>query len=166
MAADLTLSLLDEKILLLADHMSPEEISRELGGVISPARVRLRKDELVKSHTWLERADEDFIVTWKLRRVLAKLEGQHFDLDNAKVQLSFLKAIGDRLDKRKAASEAELNALYGNQARIMGRAIDMALSYMKGALRGAVDPELWDEALKEGLYHAQAELDRHQAVEQ
>lgn len=156
--AEVALSQLDDRILSMADSHSAVEISKKLGGVISPTRVASRTKELLETRDWLTEAQQDSLVIMKMRKVLLHLEGQLLDLDNAKVQLQFLKAIGDRLDKRRAATEVDLNTYHVNVGREMARVYDIALSYMKGALRGDVDPELWDETAREALEHARAEL--------
>lgn len=146
---DLTLSQLDERLLLLSDSHSPEEISRELGNVISPARAAVRIKELLKARDWLSAAEQDEIVTWKMRRILQKLEGQYFDEKNAAIQLSALKAIGERLDKRRAATEDEKNALYANQAQIMFDAIRAVTEIAKLDDEGRAAVR---EALPEAIY--------------
>jgi hypothetical protein len=156
---------LDDQILQLADSHSPEEISEKMNGVLSPEVVASRLQMLLKSKNWLTAAQEDALITLKLKRVLVELEGKFLDIDNAKMRLSFLKEIGSRLDKRSAASETDLTKLYDNQGAIMGRVYDSALSYMKGALRESVNAELWDELAREALMNAQVELAKHQAIE-
>lgn len=153
--ASLTLSALDEKLLRLADHNSPDEISRHLGGAISPARAAARIKELLKTRDWLSAAEQDEIVTWKMRQLLGSLEEAYFkgDLASAKIQLDFLKAIGDRLDKRRAATEDEKNALYMNQATIVFQAIKAMIDVAKldSEARAALR-----EALPEAVYVLQA----------
>lgn len=48
------LSVTDRRLLALARrNLSPEEISEELGGLISPARAAQRIREILRSHDWL-----------------------------------------------------------------------------------------------------------------
>ncbi len=152
----------DDLILQYVDSHSPEAISQMLGGVVSPARIRLRAQELVRTADWLTEAEQDKVVMLKLRRVLAELEGRYLDVDNAKLRLAFLREIGGRLEKRRAATDTDLNTLYANQGRIMGRIFDMALSYMSGAFREQIDPVRWAAAKKEALKHANAELQKYE----
>lgn len=154
---DLARNELDAKILRLADHCSPSEISRELGGALSPARVAAHTKALLKSQDWLTEAEQDAIVTWKMRRILGDLEGRFLDMENAKVQLQLLKAIGDRLDKRRAATDDEKNALYGNQAQLMYEAVQLAVGKAVLAIQHAhpdVDEDVARQALKEALPEA------------
>ena len=48
----------------------------------------------------------------------------------------------------------------------MGEDVDQALAYMKGALREKVDPELWEELVREAMLHAQAEIAKHEMIEE
>lgn len=154
---------LDVKLLQLADSFSPEEIGERLR--LSPSAVAARITELLKMRDWLTAAQEDALITLRMKRILAQLEERYLDLDNAMMQLRLLKEIGNRLDKRQAATSVDLNTLYDNQGRIMARAFDIALSYMRGALRDEIDPERWDELTDEALQHAEAELQKHEAIE-
>jgi hypothetical protein len=147
--AELELNKLDERIIQLADHMSPEEISRELGGALSAAHVAARAKQLLKSRDWLTASEQDEIVTWKMRRILSELEKRHLDYDGAKVQLGLLKAIGERLDKRRAATLEEISSLHNNQAQIMYEAIRVMIE--KAAL-GDEGRRAVQAALPEAVY--------------
>ncbi|MEF9944106.1 MAG: hypothetical protein RR758_07985, partial [Burkholderiaceae bacterium] len=152
--ADIHLSEIDKTILRYCEIESPEEISARLGGVITPERVAAQKEKLLTSKKWVDSAQKEELVLHRLGVILAQLESQYLDLDNAMVQLRFLKEIGNRLDKRRAATQVDLETYDMNVAREMTRAYDIALGYMKGALRGEVDPETWDELSREALAHA------------
>lgn len=149
---------IDEQILRLADTCSPEEISLIIGGILSPARVAARTADLLKAQDWLTERQQEQLVLRNMRVILRRLSGPHMDLDTAKVSLQYLKAIGDRLDKRAAANEQDLQTYNDNVGRQLGHVVDMALSYMKGALREEVDPDRWDELVLEALDLAQAEI--------
>mgnify|MGYP003135693562 CR=1 FL=1 len=150
---DIAKSKTDERMLLLADSHSPEEISRDLGGLVSPARVASHVKGLLKNRDWLEEAEQDQIVTWKMRRLLRKLEEQYTDLNNVKVQLQLLKAIGERLDRRAALTEEQKSQLYANQAQIMFDAIRLAFSNALDELQARV-PELTEEDARAALDRA------------
>lgn len=154
------LSRIDREILRYADSKSPQEISDAFGGAITPERVAERAHALLKSKKWLTSAQEEELVLYKLRNVVTQLErlDATIDLDAAKVQLGFLKEIGNRLDKRRAATQVDLETYDLNVAREMTRAYDIALSYMKGALRGEIDPEVWDQLAADALAHAGREV--------
>jgi hypothetical protein len=157
---------IDDKILQLADNHSPEEISRALGGVISPAKVAAHTQTLLKSKNWLTAAQEDALISYKMKRILLTLEGRFMDNDNFSARLKLLKEIGGRLDKRETAKDADLNKLYNNQGRIMGQVVDLALTFMKGALRKEIDADQWDALVQEALRNAQAEIAKHEAIDE
>lgn len=156
---------LDLRMLALADSHSAEEISDMLGRTISPAKVALHIKTLLKSKNFLDDAEKDQLITIRMNNILLELEGRHMDIDHAKARLATLKALGDRLDKRRAATTADLNMLYDNQGAIMGRVVDIAMSYIKGAFREEIDPALWDATVKEALEHAEVEIAKHEAIE-
>ena len=161
MTTDIAQNGLDEKLLRWADHMSPEQISEKLGGTLSPAKVRLRIEELVGTTFWLDDAKREQITLWKMHRLLERIEnmiGAEFDLDNMKLQLATLKEIGNRLDKRRAALDVDLERYDRNVALEMVRVFDLSMAYLKGALRGDIDPDHWDQAVRDALMHAQAEV--------
>lgn len=160
-ADELATSDLDVQILKLADHSTPEQIAATLGGVLTPARVRLRLSEMLESNNWPSDAQREQLTLWKMNRLLSRIEnmiGADFDLNNLKLQLATLKEIGNRLDKRRAATEVDLNTYHRNVAMEMVRVYDIALAYIKGALREQVDPAKWDEAARDALLHAREEV--------
>lgn len=156
----------DATIYQFADSESPAEISRRLGGVISPQAVAARTQTLLASKDWLTTQQEGQLIDLRLRKILVTLEDRFLDIDSAMMQLKLLKEMGNRLDKRAASTSLNLDSLYGNQGKLMAKAYDIALSYIKGALREQIDPDKWDELAKEALGHAQAELAKHEAIEQ
>lgn len=165
MALGSELNKVDQTIIRYADHRSAEEISTMLGGVISPAKVMARGQELIKNRNWLSATQEDELVLMKLRGILAELETRYLDNEGAGVQLRLLKEIGKRLDTRRAATVVDLETYDLNVAREMTRVYDIALGYMKGALRGDIDPELWDSVSAEALAHAGREVSK-KAIEE
>lgn len=167
MPADVVLSQIDKTILRYCDSESAEEISRRLGGVITPERVAAQKTILLTSKRWVDAAEQDELVLFRLRRILAQLEERFHadDMESAMVQLRFLKEIGARLDKRREATKIDLETYDMNVAREMTRVYDIALGYMKGALRGEIDPDIWDEVAREALAHAGREVTK-KAVEE
>lgn len=158
MPPEVVLSQIDRTILRYCDSESAEEISRRLGGVITPERVAAQKTVLLTSRKWIDAAEQDELVLYRLRQILAAFEGQTLDNDNAMVQLRFLKEIGNRLDKRREATQVDLETYDLNVARAMTEAYNIALGYMKGALRGEIDPDVWDELAREALAHAGQEV--------
>lgn len=158
------MSNIDDAILKHADSMSPDEISMMLGAVISPAAVAARTQSLLKAKDWLTDAQEDQLITLRMKEMLADITSK--DYKYLDVKLRTLIALGDRIDRRKKATEVDLNTLYGNQGAIMARAYDIALAHMRGALSSQIDSAEWDAAAADGILYAQAEIMKHQAVEE
>lgn len=156
---------LDDRMLALADRCSPEEISEALGHAVSPAAIHRRIRELLAARDWLSEAEQDKLITLKMKRILGELEGRFLDLDNAKVQLQLLRAIGERLDKRREATEVDLNSYSANVGRQLGHVVDLALTYMKGALREEVDSDKWDALVADALSMAWVEIEKKQIAE-
>lgn len=168
MPEDMELSEFDEKILGMADYMSPEQISKKLGGAVSAAKIRLQLQRLLEDVDWITEAQRENLLFRRMHMILAKLEsipGSQWDLDNLKVQLATLKELGNRFDKRRQANEVDLERYDRNVGQVLGRVVDLSLSYMKGALRAEVDADRWDELVQEAILQARSEIERHQAVE-
>ena len=157
----------DGTILKHADSMSPEEISLILGGIVSPQAVAARTQSLLKAKDWLTEAQEDQLVTLRLKQMFVELteSRQSGDYKYLTIKLDVLKALGDRIDKRKAATDVDLNTLYGNQGQIMMKAFDLALAHMRGAFSGQIDIEAWDAEVAEALLYARGEIAKHEAIE-
>jgi hypothetical protein len=160
MASGSELSRIDRTILRYCDSRSPQEISDMLGNTVTPERVMAIKEELLTSRKWVTMAQEEELVLFRLREIVSKFEDidTMADMESARVHLAYLKEIGARLDKRRAATQVDLETYDLNVAREMTRAYEIALSYLKGALRDEIDEERWDEVTKEALAHAGREV--------
>src|SRR5690606_3859221 len=156
------LSRIDQEILRYAASRSPVEISEKFNGAIEPARVAALTKELLARRDWLTMAEREVMLIIRLENILNDLEAARTasDYDNAQIQLGYLKELGNRFDKRRAATQVDLNALYNNQAQLMLKAIDLATAYLRGAFREKIDPQAWDEAIAEGMRLAAAELEK------
>jgi hypothetical protein len=166
MAAEvLPRSALAQKLLSMADRKSFEEMSKELSGVISAREAATHLSELLKAPDWMSAAQEDRLITIRMSTILATLEDRFQDIDNMTLQLKILKELGNRLDKRQAATTVDLNTWSVNTGRELGRIVDLSLSYMRGALREQVDPEKWDELLTEAMSHARVEIAKSEITE-
>ena len=156
---------IDATLMRMADSASPEQISAELKGVLSPMRVRARIQELVTSTDWLTNTQQEWFVVQKMREILRRLEGQFQDNDSLQLQLRTLKEIGTRLDKRRDVMDVDLATYSANTGRQLLHVVDVALSYMRGALRDEIDAERWDELFGEALNLAQVEVEKKQQIE-
>ena len=153
---------LDDQILSLAGTMSPEEISREIKGVVSPGKIASRVQTLLKSRNWLSRAQERELIAYKLKSILLELEGRYATDDNMKIRITLIKEIGAQLDRAEKTTSQDLTTYSRNQGAILGRVVDIAFSSAKRALRDKVDSEEWDEVVREALFAAQLEISKHE----
>lgn len=154
---------IDDQLIALANlDLSAEEISSRLQGVLSPARVMIRTKEILSGGNWLTDLEKERALIRILQTNLAELRSNYLDLDNAKVQLQYVKAILEQIDKRKKVLDETYNLIEVNQGRLMGRVYDMALSYIRGAFRQEVDAAKWDEVKQAALLHAREELAKYE----
>lgn len=149
----------------MADRMSFEEMSNELGGVIKPAAIAAKLSELLKAPDWMSAAQEDRLLTIRLSQILATLEERFQNVETMTLQLKLLKELGNRLDKRQAATQLDLNSWNQNVGREIGRIMDQSMAYMKGALREQVDPVVWEELEREALAFARSEIRKREIAE-
>lgn len=158
------LSIDDQLIMGAARDMSPEDISREIGGILSPARVMVRTRELLKAPGWLEMAQREQALLIVLRNRVFELQKAR-DLDSIKVQAGIIKDLLGQLDKQYSRTEADLTTYSANTGRQLGHVVDLVLTYMRGAMRDEIDLEKWDASIEEALVIAQSEIAKKQAVE-
>lgn len=155
------LSIDDQLIMGAARDMSPEDISREIGGILTPARVMVRTRELLKSPGWLERAQREQALLIVLRNRVYELQ-KSSELDSIKLQASIIKDLLGQLDKQYSRTENDLSTYNSNVGATIGRVLDIAMSYMKGSLREKIDPKEWDDRLEEAVEMARVEIEKHQ----
>jgi hypothetical protein len=77
----------------------------------------------------------------------------------------YLKDVLDRLEKRQARITADLNTYNASVGQQLGHVVDLALTYMKGALRESVDAEKWDELVLDAIAVAAHEIEKKQIAE-
>ena len=159
---------IDSVLIQYADVESAAAISFRIGGLLTPSQVAARIDHLVEVPDRLSLLQQDQLVTLKMRRVVAQLEEMMNDHRGtsrvAEVLLSGLERVGNRLDRRQKATEAELSTLYAFQGVFMLEAISEALAVMRHELTESgepeerIDPDRWDAALVKGLRVAQLKV--------
>lgn len=158
------LSEMDQVIVRYADTLSPAQISVKLEGALTPEQVMVRTGQLLNADDWLTAAQQDQLVTLKMRQLVVELESQPRTTRNAEVLIRALEAVGGRLDKRAAATERDLSTLYAFQGAVMLDAIQKALEHMRDALAktGKIDAAEWDAHLTAALRLSQVELASHE----
>lgn len=155
------LSIDDQLIMGAARDLSAEEISREIGGILSPARVMVRTRELLKSGDWLDEKEKEQALLLVLRNRVYELQNAT-DLDSIKVQTVIVKELLTQIDKRAKSNSADLNTYNANVGRQLGHVVDLVLSYMRGAFHAQIDVDAWDERLQEALVIASTEIEKKQ----
>lgn len=158
----------DAIILRHCDSKSPAEISEMFNGAITPKGVAKRVQELIENPNWLTQAQQEEIILRRMRELVAKIEEQskeYRSVEMYEAHIRALEAVAKRVDKRRETNAVDLNSLYGNQAAIMLRALDLATGYLRGAFREQIDQEKWDEAIREGMSLARKEVEKHKAIE-
>ena len=132
---------------------------------LTPAQCRSRIAQLLSSPDWLTAAQQDQLVTMKMRKLISQLEGMNLTARVAEVLIRALEGLGARLDKRSEATERDLSQLYSFQGTVLLDAVSIAMNHMRDAL-AAGDAELereWDAHLENAIRFAQVELSKHDA---
>ena len=153
----MNISDIDKVIIRYGDTLSAEAISFKLEGVLSPIQVKQRLDRLLQVPDALTAIQQDQMVTLKMRIIIAELEEQVRTTRNAEVMLAGLERIGNRLDKRKEANEAELQKHYAFEANALVDGVIAALGHLRGlATAGiALTEEQWDRGLESAIRYAE-----------
>lgn len=142
--------------------VSPEEMSRRLGGTVSPARIILRLRALATSPDWATAQERRQLDILAMREMLGELRTNFRDIDGAKAVLTIIREVMKQEDQLAAATQTDLNTYSANVGRQIGTVVDLALTYMKGALREEVDAAKWDELVVEAMVLAQTEIEKRQ----
>lgn len=159
------LSEVDNVLIRYADTLSPEAISFKVESVLTPAQVRNRIAELLRSPDWLTSAQEDQLITLKMRQLVVGFEEMPLNARTGEILLRALEAVGTRLEKRQEATEKDLATLYAFQGKAMLEAIAIAVTHMRTELTGGVaeSEQKWDAAKENAIRYAQIELSKHDA---
>lgn len=155
-------SAIDGKLLSLA-RKSPEEIA-ELTG-LDAKFVASRISELLESRDWLSDRQQERLLLEEIADLKDMIMERVRFADEkdfagvANVALRTLKLISERLDARKKLVEADINEISVAQARVFGKAFDLALGHVVKVLGEDVDPDLVDATVRDGLKMAARSLE-------
>lgn len=155
-------SAIDGKLLSLA-RKSPEEIA-ELTG-LDAKFVASRISELLESRDWLSDRQQERLLLEEIADLKDMIMERVRFADErdfagvANVALHTLKLISERLDARKKLVEADINEISAAQARVFGKAFDLALGHVVKVLGEDVDPDLVDATVRDGLKMAARSLE-------
>ena len=161
-------SAMDSRLLALA-RKSPVEIA-ELTG-LDAGFVASRVSELLESRDWLSDRQQERLLLEEVAElkdlvmdaVRSSGDASEFAA-TASVALRTLKLVGERLDSRRKLVEADINEITAAQARLFGRAFDVALQSVVGRFKEAEvlpEPEVVDAWVADGLRLAARELGEH-----
>ena len=153
---------MDGKLLSLA-RKSPEEIS-ELTG-LDARFVAERISQLLESRDWLSDRQQERLLLEEIadlkdlvmERVRFADEKDFAGIAN--VALRTLKLISERLDSRRKLVDADINEITAAQARVFGRAFNLALEHVVSVLGDGFDSEIVDATVADGLKRAAASLE-------
>lgn len=159
-------SAVDSKLLSLA-RKSPVEIG-ELTG-LEPGFVAARVSELLESRDWLSDRQQERLLLEEiadLKDLVMDQVRQAGDVGEfaqvANVALRTLKLISERLDSRRKLIDADIASITAEQARIFGRAFDVALQDVVSsfkALEAVPEDEDVDVLVQQALKKAVKVLD-------
>ncbi len=144
-------------------ELHPAETSRRIGGILSEGRVVARTQQLLTGGNWLTDVEKERAIVLLLEQKLVHMSNHvTVDGDSAKLMLAYAKELFARIDKRKAITDDLLTTYDQNVGQQLGHVVDLALTYMRGALREEVDRDKWDTLVLEAMTMAQLEIQKKQ----
>jgi hypothetical protein len=163
-------SAVDGKLLSLA-RKSPDEIA-ELTG-LDARFVAERISQLLESRDWLSDRQQERLLLEEIADLKDLVMDRVRFADEkdfagvANVALRSMKLISERLDARKKLVDQDIQSITAAQARIFGRAFDLALTHVVcsfKALEEVPEDEAVDDIVRDALKKAAGELERNVAA--
>lgn len=178
------LSVTDKRLLALARRsMSPDEISEELGGLISPARAAQRVKEILRSHDWLSQEEQQGLLLLdmlELRDILMdhvrneggliedpRGGGTYYSFGDPRWSGNLIRLLGE-MSKMIVAAKADTETikvtLRRKHAAVMTQAIDVAFRMVaRGVLERTheLDEQQMLDLLETALPRAIAVVEAH-----
>jgi hypothetical protein len=160
-------SSLDARLLSMA-RKSPQEIADATG--LDARFVAERISQLLESRDWLtERQQERLLLEEVIDlkdKVMEMLElgDPRMFAANASVALKTMKLVSERIDARRKLVNQDINEITNAQARIFGKAFDVALQHIVSNMKKSdelPEPEDIDAWVSDGLRMAARELSEH-----
>lgn len=159
-------SAIDAKLLSYA-RKSPEEIA-ELTG-LDAKFVAERISQLLESRDWLSDRQQERLLLEEIADLKDMVMDRVRFADEkdfagiANVALRTLKLISERLDARRKLVDADIESITAAQARVFGRAFNLALEHVVDVLGADVDAEIVDATVADGLRKAARSLESNVA---
>jgi len=160
-------SSLDAKLLSMA-RKSPQEIADATG--LDARFIAERISQLLESRDWLtERQQERLLLEEVIDlkdKVMEMLElgDPRMFAANASVALKTMKLVSERIDARRKLVNQDINEITNAQARIFGKAFDVALQHIVSNMKKSdelPESEDIDAWVSDGLRMAARELSEH-----
>ena len=160
-------SSLDARLLSMA-RKSPQEIADATG--LDARFIAERISQLLESRDWLtERQQERLLLEEVIDlkdKVMEMLElgDPRMFAANASVALKTMKLVSERIDARRKLVNQDINEITNAQARIFGKAFDVALQHIVSNMKKSdelPEPEDIDAWVSDGLRMAARELSEH-----
>ena len=155
--------LLDELLLsAAADGVSGDEIERRTGVPAAQAVMHVKK-LLASRDIWTEFERRQLLLRElnELKDSLRQGALDAKDPDSARLMLKTLETIGRRLDAEKKQIDVDMLKVTEHQAKVMGRAFEIALDFMKSELAAKypdVSVDELNQLAQAGLLKAKFEL--------
>jgi hypothetical protein len=155
-------SAIDAKLLAYA-RKSPEEIA-ELTG-LDARFVAERISFLLESRDWLSDRQQERLLLEEIADLKdmvmdrVKFADEKDFAGIANVALRTLKLISERLDSRRKLVDADIESITQAQARVFGKAFNLALEHVVGVLGSGFEPEVVDATVQDGLRRAAKSLE-------
>jgi len=157
-ANDLDAALLDAATL----GLSPEETSRRLDGVITPARVITRTRALLAGDDWVSDIEQERLLIRILRERVIELQGAH-DLDSIKAQGVIIARLLDQLNRRSAALDSVHVRITAQLGSTLARAVSTFGKLLRSELEAtasvSASAQQWDDATLVALAAARDTFD-------
>jgi hypothetical protein len=160
----LRLSEVDQVLIRYGDTMSLNALSLKVEGLLTPEQCGARLTQLLDTPDWMTAAQQDQLITQKMRLVIVELEEMSRTTRNAEVLIGALEKLGARLERRTSATERDLSTLYAFQGVVLLEAVDEALAHMKSILTkgDAISAKRWDDALETAIRKAGMKLSAYE----
>ena len=159
-----TISEIDQVLIRYADTLSLNAFSYKIGGALTPEQCGSRITQLLDAPDWLTAAQQDQLVTMKLRQLIVELQEMTLTARIAEVLIRALEGLGARLDRRAQATEKDLSTLYAFQGTVMLDAIGAAMDNMKARMvsDGKITDQDWDDAMESSMRFAELVVQQHE----
>lgn len=159
------LSDIDKVLVRYGDTLSPAQIAVKLKGVLTPEQVLARLHKLTETPDWLSAAQEDQLITLKMKVIVQELSELPLTARNAEVILKGLSEIGNRLDRRLSATEADLNKHYAFEGMVLLDMTQSAITFMRDVILSGkqLSEASWDEHMMGALRQAELTMGAHES---